>query len=37
MKRIRVAPNNATHDLPLWVAQQEGLFATEGIEVEFIA
>ena len=37
VKRIHVAPNNATHDLPLWVAQREGLFAAEGMEVEFIA
>lgn len=37
MKKIHVAPNNATHDLPLWVAQQEGLFSDEGIDVEFIA
>ena len=36
MKKIRVAPNNALHDLPLWVAQQEGLFAAEGLDVEFV-
>ena len=36
MKKIRVAPNNATHDLPMWVAQREGLFAAEDLEVEFI-
>ena len=36
MKKIRVAPNNSLHDLPLWVAESEGLFATEGLDVEFI-